>query len=68
MVDLADIDENAPIGIGLDDNKFIKSREAILLLLPKLFHKESARWSSLDIMEHFIDETVEEIAHIWSDK
>lgn len=58
-------DENAVPYAELDDDKFVKSREAILRLLPQLFHDGSARWSSLEIMEHFIDETVGEIAHIW---
>lgn len=65
MTSLIDIDENAPIGSDLPDKEFVKSREAILMLLPRLFRDGSGRWSSLDIMEHFIDETVEEIAHIW---
>lgn len=61
------VDENARFGADLDDVKFVKSREVILLLLPKLFKKESSRWSSLEIMEHFIDEAVAEIAYIWKD-
>lgn len=59
------IDENAEIGEDLDDRKFVKSREAILRLLPWLFPYGSSKWKSLDIMEHFIDETVEEIARMW---
>lgn len=59
------IDENAEIASDLDDKKFVKSREAILLLLPKLFPSGSSKWQSLDILEFYIDETVEEIARIW---
>lgn len=60
-----DIDENAEIAPDLDDAKFVKSREAILLLLPKLFPNGSSKFQSLDIIERLIDEVVEEIAHIW---
>lgn len=64
----ADIDENLDTTSDLDDKKFVKSREAILLLLPKLFPNQSARWSKIKIVQHFIDETVEEIARIWLDQ
>lgn len=60
-----DIDENAEIAPDLDDDKFVYSREAILRLLPKLFHDGSARYSTLPVLERLIDETVEEIARIW---
>lgn len=52
----------------LDDGKFVASREAILLLLPKLFPEGSSKFGSLPILEHFIDETVAEIAMIWLEK
>lgn len=65
LVNYKDIDENAEIAPDLDDDKFVKSREAILRLLPRIFPKKSSRFSDLDILEHFIDETVEEIARLW---
>lgn len=65
MSNLSLIDENAPIGPDLPDKEFVKSREAILRLLPKLFPDKSSKWQSLEILEHFVDETVEEIARIW---
>lgn len=67
MNNLADIDENAPLAPDLPDREFVKSREAILRLLPRLFRDGSAKWSSLDVIEHFVDETVVEIARIWRD-
>lgn len=59
------VDENTPLYAELDDDKFVATREAILLLLPKLFPEGSSKWSSLAVMEHFIDDTVGEIAYIW---
>lgn len=60
-----DIDENAEIAPDLDDEKFVKSREAILMLLPKLFRPGSSRFTELEYVERLIDETVEDIAHLW---
>ena len=62
---LVEIDVNAPIAPDLPDDEFVKSREVILRLLPKLFPEKSSKWSDLEIIEHFIDEAVEEIARIW---
>jgi predicted RNA-binding Zn-ribbon protein involved in translation (DUF1610 family) len=64
-ISLEQIDENAEIAQDLDDKKFVKSREAILLLLPKIFPDGSSRFSSMEVLERLIDETVEEIARIW---
>lgn len=61
----ADVDENVEIGVDLPDKEFVKTREAILLLFARVFPAGSSKWSSLDIVEHLVDETVDEVARIW---
>lgn len=65
MTDLNAIDENAPIGNDLPDKEFVQTREAILLLLPRLFRPGTMRWSDYAVVERLVDETVDEIGHIW---
>jgi hypothetical protein len=59
------IDENADIASDLDDVKFVKSREIILLLFAKLFSTGSSKFSNMEIIERLTDEAIEEIARIW---
>lgn len=58
-------DENTPIGSSLPDKEFVETREAILELLPRLFKPGTARWTDLAILEYLVDETVDDIGHIW---
>ena len=62
---LSEVDENKPIGYELPDKEFLQTREAIMELMVRLVKPGSGRWSSMDIMQHLIDETVTDIAYIW---
>lgn len=61
-----EVDENADdLYAALPDKEFVETREAILRLLPKLFREGSCRYSSLDVVEYLVDDTVAEIAGVW---
>ena len=61
-------DESAGRYDKYDEEKFVRTREAIMTMLPTLFKSGSSRWSSYEVLESLIDGTVAEICDTWMEK